>query len=66
MNGLHYPFMGHSLVPKGLVYSVKLRALPCRATQGWVTVKSSDKMWSIGGGSGKPLQYSSPSPSLIA
>ena len=29
------------------------------ATQdGWATVKSSDKMWSIGGGNGNPLQYS--------
>ena len=31
----------------------------CRATQdGWVLVKTSDKMWSTGGGNGKPLQYS--------
>ena len=31
----------------------------CRATQdGWVVVESSDKMWSIGEGNGKPLQYS--------
>ena len=30
-----------------------------RATQdGRVMVESSDKMWSTGGGSGKPLQYS--------
>ena len=30
----------------------------CRATQeGRVTVKTSDKMWSTGGGNGKPLQY---------
>ena len=30
-----------------------------RATQdGWVTVESSDKMWSTGEGNGKPLQYS--------
>ena len=34
-------------------------ATPCRATQdGWVIGKSSDKMWSPGGGGGKPLQYS--------
>ena len=34
-------------------------ATPCRATQdGQVIVKSSDKMWSPGGGGGKPLQYS--------
>ena len=33
--------------------------MPCRATQdGWVIVKSCDKMWSTGGGNGKPLQYS--------
>ena len=30
-----------------------------RTTQDrWVTVESSDKMWSIGKGNGKPLQYS--------
>ena len=33
--------------------------MPCRATQdGLVLVESSDKMWSIGEGTGKPLQYS--------
>ena len=33
--------------------------MPCRATQdGWVMVKSSDKMRSTGEGNGKPLQYS--------
>ena len=31
----------------------------CRATQdGQIMVESSDKMWSTGEGSGKPLQYS--------
>ena len=31
----------------------------CRATQdGWVLVESSDKMWSVGEGNGKPLKYS--------
>ena len=31
----------------------------CRATQDrWVTVESSDKMWSTGEGTGKPPQYS--------
>ena len=31
----------------------------CRATQdGRVIVKSSDKMWSTGGGNGNPFQYS--------
>ena len=33
--------------------------MPCRATQDTlVIVKNSDKMWSIGGGNGKPFQYS--------
>ena len=32
--------------------------MPCRATQDrQVMVESSDKMWSIGQGNGKPLQY---------
>ena len=39
--------------------SMKLWAMPCRATQDrWVMVESSDKMWSTGEGNGKPLQYS--------
>ena len=39
--------------------SMKLRARLCRATQdGRVMVESSDKMWSIGEGNGKPLHYS--------
>ena len=38
---------------------MKLRAMPCRATQdGQVTVESYDKMWSTGEENGKPLQYS--------
>ena len=33
--------------------------MPCRATQdGRVMVERSDRMWSTGGGNGKPLQYS--------
>ena len=41
------------------VTSVKLSAMPCRSTQdGQVMGESSDKMWSIGEGNGKPLQYS--------
>ena len=33
--------------------------MPCGANQdGRVTVESSDKMWSIGEGNGKPPQYS--------
>ena len=33
--------------------------MPCRATQdGWVMVKRSNRMWSIGEGNGKALQYS--------
>ena len=39
--------------------SMKLWAMPCRATQDiWVMVGSSDKTWSTGEGNGKPLQYS--------
>ena len=39
--------------------SMKLRAMPCRATKdGQVMVESSDKTWSTGEGNGKPLQYS--------
>ena len=39
--------------------SMKLWAMPCRATQyGRVLVESSDKTWSNGEGNGKPLQYS--------
>ena len=39
--------------------SMKLWAMPCRATQdGWVMVESSDKTWFTGEGNGKPLQYS--------
>ena len=38
--------------------SMKLWEMLCRATQdGWVMVEISDKMWSIGKGNGKPLQY---------
>ena len=33
--------------------------MPSGATQdGWVMVERSDRMWSTGGGNGKPLQYS--------
>ena len=43
---------------RGLENSMTLCAKLCRATQGrWVTVESSDKTWSTGGGDGKPLQY---------
>ena len=39
--------------------SMKLWAMPCRATQDeWVIVESSDKTWSTGEGNGKPFQYS--------
>ena len=39
--------------------SMKLGAMPCRATQDrLVMVESSDKMCSTGEGNGKPLQYS--------
>ena len=39
--------------------SVKLEVMMCRSTQGrQVTVESSDKTWSTGGGNVSPLQYS--------
>ena len=39
--------------------SMKLWAMPCRATQdGRVMVESSDRMWSTREGNGKPMQYS--------
>ena len=39
--------------------SMKLWAMPCRATQDrQVIAESSDKMWFSGEGNGKPLQYS--------
>ena len=39
--------------------SMKLGAMPCRATQDRrVIVESFDKTWSTGEGNGKPLQYS--------
>ena len=39
--------------------SMKLWAMPCRATQdGRVMVERSDRMWSTGEGNGKPLHYS--------
>ena len=48
--------MGHSLSN-----SMKLWAMPCKATQdGQVMVESSDKTWSSGEGNGKSLQYSFP------
>ena len=37
---------------------MKLRAMPCRATQDrWVMMESTDKMWSAEKRNGKPLQY---------
>ena len=43
----------------GLYNSMKLRAMPCRVTQGkQVTVKISDKLWSTGVRNGNPPQYS--------
>ena len=50
-----------NLIPwtTALSNSIKLWAMPCRATQyGQVLVESSDKTWSNGEGNGKPLQYS--------
>ena len=44
---------------RGLCNSMKLWAMLHRVIQdGWVIVKSSDKMWSTGERNGKPLQYS--------
>ena len=38
---------------------MKLRAMPCRATQdGRVMLEHSDTTWSAGEGDGKPLEYS--------
>ena len=50
--------MDHSLaLAKGLVYSMKLRAVPCGATQDrQITVESAEKMPSTGGGNEEPLQ----------
>ena len=43
----------------GLFNSKKLWAMLCRATQDrQVKVESLDKMWSTGGGNGRPFQYS--------
>ena len=42
----------------GLCNSMKLSAMPGRATQnGWDIVESSEKTWSTGGGNDKPLYY---------
>ena len=44
---------------RGLCNSKKLWVMLCKATQdGQVVAESSDKVWSTGGGNGKPLQYS--------
>ena len=46
---------------RGLYNSVKVWAMPCRATQDRrAVVESPDKTWSTGEGNGKPLQYSCP------
>ena len=44
---------------KGLHNSIKLWAMPCKATQDRRRdiAESSDKIWSTRGGNGKPLQY---------
>ena len=40
---------------------MKLRAMPCSATQDrWVMMESSDETWSTVEGNDKPLQYSCP------
>ena len=55
----YFSFMHHRLVlAKRVRDSLKLWAMPCRATQDrQVTVRSSDKSWSTGGRNGKLLQY---------
>ena len=43
---------------RGLCNSMKLWTMPCKAIQDrQVIAESSDKMWSTGGGNGKPPQY---------
>ena len=55
----HKPLIHLITWTTALSNSVKLRTMPCRATQdGWVMVESSDKTGSTGEGNGKPLQYS--------
>ena len=55
----HSSFLAWRILWTGLYNSMKLRAMPCRATwDGRVVMDSSDKMWSTGEGNGKPLQYS--------
>ena len=51
--------LGYYLKYELLSNSMKLWAMPCRATQDWwVLVERSDKMWSNGEGNGKPLRHS--------
>ena len=53
-----FPFMDHLSWWRGLCNPMKLRPMPCRATQdGRVIAESSDKIWYTGGGNGKPPQY---------
>ena len=50
---------------RGLHNSVKLWAMPCRATQDrWVMVESSDKIWSTGEGNGKYSCFEKPMNSM--
>ena len=53
-------FLDHNIVMmKGFILLSEAIAMSCRVTQDrWVTVKSSDKMWSTGVGNGNLLQYS--------
>ena len=63
---MHYCSLQHrTLLPSpvtsttGAVFALFTLFTPCRITQnGWVMVKSSDKMWSTGEGNGKPCYYS--------
>ena len=56
---IHSSFLAWRILWTRLYNSMKLWAMPCRATRdGWVMMDSSDKMWSTGEGNSKPLQYS--------
>ena len=60
-NGNHKPRKLTKLTTwiTALSNSMKLWAIPCRATQdGWVMVESSDKTWSIGGRMGMANHFS--------
>ena len=58
-NHIHRKLTNRITWTTALSNSIKLWAMPCRATQDRrVMVESSDKTWSTGERNGKPLQYS--------